>query len=71
MKRKWQRPLELQEYLEKKSLSVRAVSKLFTTRYSCLSPALLTATKCVSKTHGYESTLRGVNESLERMKFGQ
>lgn len=27
-----------------------------------------TATKCVSKTHGYESTLRGVDESLKRMQ---
>ena len=35
-----------------------------------LSPAL-TATKCISKTHGYESTLNGVNESLKRMAFGQ
>ncbi|KAF4621156.1 hypothetical protein D9613_000466 [Agrocybe pediades] len=26
-------------------------------------------TKCVSKTHGYERTLKGVEESLERMKF--
>jgi len=26
-------------------------------------------TKCVSSTHGYNSTLRGVNESLARMKF--
>jgi len=26
-------------------------------------------TKCVSKTHGYESTLKGVSESLKRMAF--
>lgn len=26
-------------------------------------------TKCVSKTHGYESTLKGVDESLERFGF--
>ncbi|KAF8813836.1 Aldo/keto reductase [Phlegmacium glaucopus] len=26
-------------------------------------------TKCVSRTHGYESTLKGVNESLAKMKF--
>jgi len=26
-------------------------------------------TKCVSKTHGYESTLKGVDESLERFAF--
>ena len=30
----------------------------------------LTATKCMSSTHGYESTLRGVNKSLKKMKFG-
>jgi len=26
-------------------------------------------TKCMSRTHGYESTLKGVNESLKKMKF--
>ncbi|EDR11865.1 uncharacterized protein LACBIDRAFT_293100 [Laccaria bicolor S238N-H82] len=25
--------------------------------------------KCVSKNHGYEKTLKGINESLDRMKF--
>ena len=29
------------------------------------------ATKCVSKTHGYESTLKGVDESLARFGFGK
>ena len=67
MKQKWQRPLELQEYPEKMFLSVRI---LFTTGYSGLSRAL-TATKCYSQTHGYESTLKGVNKSLKKMKFGQ
>jgi diketogulonate reductase-like aldo/keto reductase len=30
----------------------------------------ISATKCVSRSHGYESTLKGVNESLERFGFG-
>jgi len=30
----------------------------------------MAATKCVSKTHGYESTKKGVDASLEKMKFG-
>jgi diketogulonate reductase-like aldo/keto reductase len=29
----------------------------------------MAATKCVSKTHGYESTKKGVDASLEKMKF--
>jgi len=29
------------------------------------------ATKCISKTHGYESTLKGVDQSLERFGFGE
>jgi hypothetical protein len=29
------------------------------------------ATKCVSKTHGYESTLKGVDESLAKFGFGR
>lgn len=28
------------------------------------------ATKCISKTHGYDSTLKGVDESLARFGFG-
>lgn len=28
------------------------------------------ATKCVSKTHGYDSTLKGVETSLQKMGFG-
>jgi diketogulonate reductase-like aldo/keto reductase len=28
------------------------------------------ASKCISRSHGYEQTLKGVNESLARMKFG-
>ena len=28
------------------------------------------ATKCVSKTHGYESTLKGVDESLQKFASG-
>ena len=29
------------------------------------------ATKCVSRTHGYDSTLTGVDESLSRFGFGR
>lgn len=29
------------------------------------------ATKCISKTHGYDSTLRGVDLSLERFALGE
>lgn len=32
---------------------------------------LMQATKCISKTHGYESTLKGVDESLARFGFGR
>lgn len=28
------------------------------------------ATKCISKTHGYDSTLRAVDVSLDRLKMG-
>jgi len=49
MKKKWQKPLKLQECL----------GRTF----------LLVTTKCVSKNHGYESTVRGVDQSLARMKF--
>ena len=33
-------------------------------RFSCQ------ASKCVSRNHGYEQTLKGIDESLARMKFG-
>lgn len=32
--------------------------------------SLYLATKCVSKTHGYESTKKGVDASLSKMQFG-
>ena len=70
MKQKWQRPLGFQEYLEKIFLSV---SVEITSSYYpvfVLISCSLTASKCMSSTHGYESTLRGVNKSLKRMKFG-
>ena len=52
---------------EKKFSSVRGVLKE-------RRPFMLTsleATKCINKTHGYESTLAGVDASLQRFQFGR
>ena len=75
-KHKWLKPFESRGWIEERCLSVRSESleldySRFLQAESNAYFIIYIATKCVSKTHGYESTLKGVDESLRKMKFGE
>lgn len=49
----------------------RIYSSVSTYSASLYHAEILVATKCVSKTHGYEQTLQGVDESLKKFGLGR